>query len=285
MGFGVESFYFFKFLKKNHLITKHKSCIDIGSQEYDLKNKENNYLLEELTNDLQSIDPATKAYKGIVADLMKYYGYDTYSSYDIDGRFGSIPVNFNDLVNTPNEKADLVMNLGTTEHVFNQANVFNFIHNVTKKGGLMYHVLPSIKFHNHGLFSYGASFFWSLAYANNYKILGIWMNCSKYKNCFINERNYIHRKIYEKANIIVLMEKTTNYRFKNPIQINNPMKIHEKFDIERGNSKNLPNTAFNDFSFRNKKIKFNVNYSIFKESKINKLKKIIKKYLNNVFKF
>lgn len=34
---------------------------------------------------------------------------------------------------------DLVLNFGTTEHVFNQSNAFNTIHNMTKKNAFIMH--------------------------------------------------------------------------------------------------------------------------------------------------
>ena len=66
---------------------------------------------------------------------------------------------------------DLVTNCGTTEHVFNQANAFRVIHDLTKVGGIMYHQLPVAGDPTHGLFVYTLKFFKRLAKANAYEIL------------------------------------------------------------------------------------------------------------------
>lgn len=65
---------------------------------------------------------------------------------------------------------DLVMNLGTTEHVFNQFNAFNTIHQLTKPGGVMYHDLPMLGYLDHGFFRYDQLFFQMLAKENDYAI-------------------------------------------------------------------------------------------------------------------
>jgi SAM-dependent methyltransferase len=65
---------------------------------------------------------------------------------------------------------DLVMNFGTTEHVFNQLNAFRTIHQLTKVNGVMYHDLPMAGYLNHCFFHYDQLFFKSLAPVNKYKI-------------------------------------------------------------------------------------------------------------------
>lgn len=64
---------------------------------------------------------------------------------------------------------DLVVNAGTTEHVANQANAFRVIHDLCRKGGIMYHELPAGGLINHGLISYEPKFFYRLAEANDYE--------------------------------------------------------------------------------------------------------------------
>ena len=65
---------------------------------------------------------------------------------------------------------DLVLNFGTTEHVFNQSNAFNTIHNMTKKNAFIMHQLPISGYADHGYFIYTTRFFVDMAYRNNYKI-------------------------------------------------------------------------------------------------------------------
>jgi hypothetical protein len=67
-----------------------------------------------------------------------------------------------------------VSNSGTSEHILNQFNVFETIHNATAQDGLMYHGLPMGGDFSHGLFSYNPKFFWALAKANEYEIVRFW---------------------------------------------------------------------------------------------------------------
>jgi hypothetical protein len=72
-----------------------------------------------------------------------------------------------DLVGT----ADLVTNLGITEHVLNQFKCFELMHRLTKPLGLIYHNLPISGYFDHGYFSYHPLFFQHLAAANEYAIV------------------------------------------------------------------------------------------------------------------
>jgi hypothetical protein len=67
--------------------------------------------------------------------------------------------------------ADLVVNGGTTEHVMNQDNAFRAIHDLTKHGGVMFHLLPGAGMLTHGLFEYTPKFFWHLCRENEYEVL------------------------------------------------------------------------------------------------------------------
>jgi hypothetical protein len=90
---------------------------------------------------------------------------------DIEG--GAITLDLN-RDRTPNNfcKAfDLVVNTGTTEHVANQSNAFEIIHDLTRVGGVMYHEVPAGGMINHGLISYQPRFFHLLAETNSYDLL------------------------------------------------------------------------------------------------------------------
>jgi hypothetical protein len=71
---------------------------------------------------------------------------------------------------------DFVTNAGTTEHVFNQVNCFKVIHDLTKVGGIMAHVVPFAGFENHGFFNYSMRFFTTLARDNGYACLDAWIS-------------------------------------------------------------------------------------------------------------
>jgi hypothetical protein len=63
-----------------------------------------------------------------------------------------------------------VTNHGTSEHILNQWNVFEVMHDATKLGGLMVHGVPFNGEFEHGIISYMPKFFWALAKANDYEI-------------------------------------------------------------------------------------------------------------------
>ncbi len=65
---------------------------------------------------------------------------------------------------------DLIANLGSTEHIFDQANVFRCIHDFAKVGGIFWHSVPVVGYYNHALYNYHPLFFVFLARANKYEI-------------------------------------------------------------------------------------------------------------------
>ena len=66
---------------------------------------------------------------------------------------------------------EIVINTGTTEHIFDQRTVFESIHDACTVGGLMVHAVPSQGWPNHGLYNYQPCFFEDLARANEYEKL------------------------------------------------------------------------------------------------------------------
>jgi SAM-dependent methyltransferase len=65
---------------------------------------------------------------------------------------------------------DYVINNGTSEHIFDQANVYRVIHDHTRPGGVMIHWTPCLGWPNHGLYNVQPGFFFDLAAANGYEI-------------------------------------------------------------------------------------------------------------------
>jgi hypothetical protein len=65
---------------------------------------------------------------------------------------------------------DLIANIGSTEHIFDQVNVFRCIHDFAKVGGIIWHSVPAIGYYNHSLYNYHPLFFVFLARANDYRI-------------------------------------------------------------------------------------------------------------------
>lgn len=69
---------------------------------------------------------------------------------------------------------DIVLNIGTTEHVLNQYNSFKVIHEAARTGGFMVHQLPVSGYTDHGYYIYAGRMFFELASYNRYEIVDIW---------------------------------------------------------------------------------------------------------------
>lgn len=101
----------------------------------------------------------------------------TYDCVDLDPRFGSVRLDLNlDRVAAEHRgRHDLVTNFGTSEHLINQQNCFEVVHDLCRVGGLMLHAVPFGGYLEHGFFSYQPNFFAALARYNSYEQLGVWL--------------------------------------------------------------------------------------------------------------
>lgn len=116
---------------------------------------------------------------GYARELWGMLGIE-YASLDTSLEAGALnlDLNFDSVPMSHRKQYDLVLNLGTTEHVCNQLNAFRFIHDLTNVGGVMFHSLPFSGYQNHGLVNYNPRFFWMLMRGNDYKYLDLDMSFS-----------------------------------------------------------------------------------------------------------
>jgi SAM-dependent methyltransferase len=138
-------------------------------------------------------------------EWMEARGWD-YTCIDTDGHASALRLDLNtcsalDVGVGCANAFDVVTNHGTSEHVFNQHNVFKLMHDLTKLDGIMIHAVPTPKFGRpHGFYTYDEIVFHDLAYANNYEI----------------ERMYRKDDPYEI--ILVVLRKIANIPFDTPQQ-------------------------------------------------------------------
>jgi SAM-dependent methyltransferase len=99
-------------------------------------------------------------------------GCARYVSLDGNGR-GTHTVDLNYPLAIDLGTFDLVTNFGTSEHCFNQAQVWGTIHDLTRPGGLMVSELPHQGFLDHGFYNVHPCLFRDLAAANGYEIVGL----------------------------------------------------------------------------------------------------------------
>jgi predicted O-methyltransferase YrrM len=71
---------------------------------------------------------------------------------------------------------DFVTNIGTSEHVLNQLNVLQVMHDLTRVGGVMAHAVPTGGYCGHGFFNYNLKLFTGLCKANEYDCLDTWIS-------------------------------------------------------------------------------------------------------------
>jgi SAM-dependent methyltransferase len=109
-------------------------------------------------------------------DLYAPLGFSHYKAIDASGENGALVFDLNNDLREQyefTESFDLVTNLGTAEHCFDQRAVFANIHNLCKVGGIMIHALPAQGNVNHAFYNYHPRFFADLATANDYEIIDL----------------------------------------------------------------------------------------------------------------
>ncbi|MFC6283174.1 MULTISPECIES: hypothetical protein [Polaromonas] len=109
-------------------------------------------------------------------ELYALLGFANYKCIDASGGNDALLMDLNKDIREEYgffESYDLVTNLGTAEHCFNQFTVFKNLHDICKRGGVMVHALPAQGNVNHGFYNYHPRFFLDLAVANGYEILDL----------------------------------------------------------------------------------------------------------------
>jgi hypothetical protein len=117
-------------------------------------------------------DIARFGHYSYMGELYKLAGFD-YVSLDVqDAPFvRKFDLNVDRVPDDLRGRFDLVLNFGTSEHVMNQYNVFEVIHDLMKPGGLTYSMFLINGFGPHGLLRYSSQFVDALASTNDYEML------------------------------------------------------------------------------------------------------------------
>jgi hypothetical protein len=149
-----------------------KRVIELGSQDLHCDPKDVTRSVSTITQkpDLGTIKTAKALYLAL--------GFEDYKCIDTDGRHDALVFNLNEDVKVKGfqDQFNLVTNHGTSEHCFDQQNVFRNIHNLCAKDGIMIHALPFQGYLNHGFYNYHPNFYSDLATANGYEMIGIFVN-------------------------------------------------------------------------------------------------------------
>lgn len=168
---------------------------------------------------------------GFLGDLLMLAGFQ-YKALDIFHATNTILFDLN--IHEPGpaliEQFDLVINLGTTEHVFNQLRAFQTIHTLTKINGICYHDLPMAGYLNHALYRYDPLFFSTVLPANRYTLL--------LQEITLGSEHAVPRVLkdmgYKNANftdvgVEVIYRRTTPDPFRVPIETSTSLSIDPAF--------------------------------------------------------
>lgn len=175
MGIGIQSLNLTLSLWKDGWFDSFQSVIELGSQDIPVPQDE----LGLVFSDLLGMPLPGNGGSYTPRDLYHGMGFKNYQCIDLDGRHNAHRFDLNkDILKEYNfhQKFNLVTNHGTSEHCFNQSQVFKNIHDLCSPGGIMLHVLPFQGYVNHGFFNYQPCFFRYLAEANNYRLIGMYLN-------------------------------------------------------------------------------------------------------------
>tara|TARA_B110000438_G_scaffold296057_1_gene340134 strand:+ start:247 stop:1113 length:867 start_codon:yes stop_codon:yes gene_type:complete len=211
--------------------------IDFLINKYDFLDKDQVKKLNLLKNTL------SQNKKFYTKDFFLALNFRNYNSIDINGAYKSEKFDLNKNIYLEynfKKKYNLVINNGTGEHIFNQYSLFLNIHNLTKKEGLMIHVLPFIDWINHGFFNYNPLLFADLAASNKYEIVKMSLANRDAAEINLEKKNYSAfleqikpnnidspfkkiinfaiEKLGKNILIVVIMKKKDNNNFTIPLQ-------------------------------------------------------------------
>ena len=235
MAIAAPHYHYFKFLRQKNLLPAAKSILEIGEQNwygdldpkiladdalvYSKQESAANYeecLIETINN-----PSSTHAF-----DLAKhfyriYFNSESIKAIDLHGTKDSMPLDLN-VPHELGEQFDAIFNLGTAEHIFNVYQAFKSMHDWLKVGGQIYHSLPMHGEIDHGFYNFHPTFYWDLAYANNYKIIAI-AKCTMKSIYFADSRidlsqDILKQDVSNTYGLMVAFEKTIDKPFEIPQQ-------------------------------------------------------------------
>jgi hypothetical protein len=122
---------------------------------------------------LRSLATARAPHVGLFYQAL---GFGLYEAIDINSRDDTLVMDLNTDLRADygfTRTYDLVLNTGTSEHVFNQAAFLKNAHALAAPEAVMAHVVPFTGYVNHGFFNYQPGLFLDLAAANGYRVVSL----------------------------------------------------------------------------------------------------------------
>lgn len=183
------------------------------------------------------------------------FEYKAIDYFSVDGCL-ELDLNYSDIPDEYIGKFNVVTNIGTSEHIFNQFNCFKNIHDATDVGGLMAHGVPMNNMIDHGFFNAQPNLFLSMAVANDYEIIEFGIGQSKKQMSGKRFETYVDIEVIDKyckldltldTGVWVVFKKTNSNPFKVPQQ-----DIYEREDKRFHQSSGSNTGADKDNKIKNK---------------------------------
>lgn len=184
MAITAVDYQFFTYLKEKGAIPPKPAILELGESNW-----YGDVQLKELLNDIVRLVPDENEQKALMErlrtivsenkstaafDIVKLFyriflDYSHYEAIDYHGTEKAKRLDLNLPVDM-GRQYDMVINIGTAEHVFNVMQFFKTVHDLTVPGGLMIHEMPFNGWVDHGFYNFQPTFYFDLAAANGYTI-------------------------------------------------------------------------------------------------------------------
>lgn len=164
------------------LVDPRPSVMELGNQTFNADDHALDLVIDR-SRDCHGVDlDALRALRRLPAaerrdQTQAYYralGFVEYQSIDVNDLYGSLIMDLNRRLRDAYDYQDtfcVVTNNGTGEHIFNQSAIFQNVHDLTRPGGLMVHVMPFVGYVNHGFYGFHPNLYHALARANDYRLI------------------------------------------------------------------------------------------------------------------
>lgn len=167
MGINLEYAVLLGRLARAGKLAGKRSVLEFGAQDISAKPESMARLLRRL-----GLEHGHKQIT-LARDLYQVFSLSEYTCIDATGNHDAIVADLNHPLSSQgvHSRYDIVTNLGTFEHCFNQYSAFKNAHDACKVGGLMIHCYPMQGNMNHGYFNAHPRLFIELAAANSYTVV------------------------------------------------------------------------------------------------------------------
>lgn len=127
------------------------------------------------------------------------------------------------LLSKPDRQSELVTNFQVSHYIFDQALIFELMHDLCVQNGYILHYLPCDRYSEQGLYLYAWPFYESLAETNNYDICKVLLHLPDHEEEMIDVLPQSIALVLSKltvkgAYLMVLMRKNKNQKFITPFQ-------------------------------------------------------------------